>query len=343
MNKKISKRLFQIVLFTGTIISLYYVPWPILFAWAPLLPNTVQEQVDKAQDYGFDGIIVYVDKAGQENFYASGLKNRATKEAADPHSLFKIASVGKLYVALAVAKLERKELLSLDEPLATYLPELKGKIDNVEEITLRMMVQHRSGIPNYTNTPNYWVDPPETEQKTLELVFGLPANFEPGQGYQYSNTNYLLLGRVMNEVLTFSHLIFIQEYILKPLKLQNTFMTHQGVDMENIMSGYYVGYDRDLKQDDRGSIIATAQDVGKFVRALNNGTAFTDQEEQNIYNSIYELGHTGLIPGYQTIAHYHADIDAVVVQFTNTVDFSGYNWSLSEIMYDRILNIIREE
>ncbi len=95
---------------------------------------------------------------------------------------------------------------------------------------------------------------------------------------------------------------------------------------------YYVGYDGDLKTDDIGSMVATAEDLGKFIRALNDGSVFKDKKEKDIYSSIYNYGHTGLIPGYQTIAKYHKDIDAVVIQFTNTVDFEGYNWNLSEIM-----------
>jgi len=109
------------------------------------------------------------------------------------------------------------------------------------------------------------------------------------------------------------------------------------------MSGYYVGYKNDLKTDDNGVMLATAKDLGKFLRALNDGSVFKHQTEQDIYSSIYEYGHTGLITGYQTIAKYHKDIDAVVIQFTNTVNFDGYNWNLSEIMYNRILKILRKK
>lgn len=90
-------------------------------------------------------------------------------------------------------------------------------------------------------------------------------------------------------------------------------------------------------------MLATAEDLAKFIRALNDGSIFRDEKEQRIYSSIYKYGHTGLIPGYQTIAKYHKDIDAVVIQFTNTVDFEGYNWNLSEIMYNRVVKILKYE
>jgi hypothetical protein len=109
------------------------------------------------------------------------------------------------------------------------------------------------------------------------------------------------------------------------------------------MSGYYVGYEFDLKADDNGLMLATAEDLGAFIRALNNGSVFKSKEEQTLYESLYKYEHTGMIPGFQTIAKYHEDIDTVIIQFTNTTNFNGYNWSLSEIMYKRILRIIKKE
>jgi CubicO group peptidase (beta-lactamase class C family) len=344
MTKNKSKRIIRILLFLGTIISLYFVPWPIVTAWIKPLPNNIQEQVDKATDYGFDGIVVCVNKTGnQSEFYTSGYKNKENKIPADPNALFKIASVSKLYNAVAVAKLVRDGRLSLDKTLSHYLPELKDGIEYADKITLRMLVKHRSGIPNFTDTYMYWAAPKETEDEQLALVLGRPANFKPDEDYEYSNTNYLLLGRIMNRVLGYNKFEYIQKEILNPLNLKHTFGSIKDVNIDDVMSGYYVGYDTDLKTDNIGSIIATAEDLSKFIRALNDGSVFRDKKEQDIYSSIYKYEHTGLIPGYQTIAKYHKDIDAVVIQFTNTVNFEGYNWNMSEIMYNRIVKILRKK
>jgi CubicO group peptidase (beta-lactamase class C family) len=343
-HKAKSKTIIRTLLLVGTIISLYFVPWPIVTAWILPLPDTVQEQVNKATDYGFDGIIVYVDKKdNKQEFFTSGYKNRENKTPADPNSLFKIASVSKLYTALAITKLVSSERLSLDKTLANYFPELIGRIENAEKITLRMMVQHRSGIPNYTNTKNYWVKPKQNDKERLDLVLDLPANFEPNEDFEYSNTNYLLLSKLIEKVTGENKFQYIKESILTPLNLNNTYGSIQDVDLENVMSGYYVGYEKDLKSDDNGVMLSTAEDLGRFIRALNNGSAFKDKTEKEIYSSLYRYEHTGLIPGYQTIAKYHKDIDTVVIQFTNTVDFDGYNWSLSEIMYNRIVKILRKK
>src|SRR5690606_36535618 len=110
-------------------------------------------------------------------FYTSGYKNRENKTPADPNALFKIASVSKLYNAVAVTKLVSDGKLSLDKTLVDYLPELKGRIEYADKITIRMMVQHRSGIPDYVRTHNYWMHPKESGDEKLALVLDLPANF----------------------------------------------------------------------------------------------------------------------------------------------------------------------
>lgn len=344
MMKSKLKLVIRILLFLGTVISLYFVPWPIVFAWIKPLSNNIQEQVNKAAEYGFDGIVVCVNKTGNKcEFYTSGYKNRENKIPADPNSFFKIASVGKLYDAVAVAKLVRDGKLSLDKTLSDYLPELKGRIEYADKITLRMLVMHRSGIPNFTDIYMYWAAPKETENEQLALILDKPANFKPGEDYEYSNTNYLLLGRIMTRVLGYDKFQYIQNEILNPLNLKHTFGSIQDVNIDDVMSGYYVGYDVDLKTDNIGSMLATAEDLSIFIRALNDGSVFRDKKEQDIYTSIYKYEHTGLIPGYQTIAKYHKDIDAVVIQFTNTVNFEGYNWNMSEIMYNKIVKIVRKK
>jgi len=339
--KNPKKQIFRIALLVGTVVSLYFVPWILVKAWITPLPDTVQEQLDESIDLGFDGIIVYVDQGGKDpQFYAAGWKNREDRVPADSHSLFKIASIGKLYDAVSVAKLVHDKRLSLDKTVADYFPEFAERIENAEKITLRMMVRHRSGIPNLTDTPNFWVDPPKSDQEALDLILDQPANFQPDEDYEYSNTNYLLITLLIEKVTGKSKFEFIKEAILDPLNLKNTFGSLDQVNLDDLMSGYYVGIEEDIKMADYGSMIATAEDVGIFLRALNDGSLF-DEGEQEIYSSIYQYNHTGLIPGYQSIAEYHKDINTVVIQFVNTTNFSGYTWNLSQIVYKRIVKILK--
>ncbi|WP_281615972.1 serine hydrolase domain-containing protein [Flammeovirga sp. SubArs3] len=340
MQKKKAKQLFRIILLVSTAISLFYVPWILVRAWIVPLPNTIQEQVNEAISYGFDGMIVYVDEAGHPPaFYTGGWKNRENKIPADTNSLFKIASISKLYVAVAITKMVKENRLSLDETLADNFPELVGRIENAEQITLKMMIQHRSGIPNFTDNPAYWEDEQENGKRALDFALDLPASFAPDQGYEYSNTNYLLLRQLMDKKLGYSHQQYIKEKILLPLGLKDTYFSIHEVDLEDVMSGYYVGYEEDFKANDYG-MLATAKDVGTFLRALNDGSVFKEGE-QEIYP--YEYNHGGLVIGYQSLAEYHKDIDAVVIQFINTTDFNGYEWNLSEIIINRIVKILKKQ
>ncbi len=337
-----TRRALRVILPIATVISLLYIPWNLLWAWLAPLPDTVQQQVDDAIDHGLDGIVVYVDRSGTTpTVFSAGWNNRENQIPADPQALFKIASIDKLYVAVAISKLLNKKSILLDDKLADHFPELVGRIENAEKITLRMMLQHRSGIPNLTDHPDFpWEDPPKTSREALEFALDLPAVFEPNEEYDYSNTNYLLLSEIIDKVTGNSRHQYIKEEILIPLELNNTFGSVHEVDIDDVMSGYFVGYEPDIKKIYHGSMIATAEDVGIFLRALNDGSLLSE-DEQAIYSSVYEYEHTGSVPGYSSIARYHEDIDTVMIQFVNTS--GGKSWAMTELVYSRILKILRKQ
>jgi len=352
-KKKRIVRILRIVMpIVGLIIAIIIAPLDLLPPMMAPLPDTVQEQVEKATDYKLDGIIVYVDQAGKAPaFYSAGWKNKLTEVPADPHALFKIGSIHKLYIATAVAKLANNGSLSLDDKIADYFPELVGRIEYADQISVRMLVQHRSGIPNYTDAPGFdWLTPQTDESKNLELVLDKPADFKPDARYSYSNTNYLLLGRILDQVLGYSHHQYVYDEILAPLGLTNTYFSIDEVEYDDVVSGYWYEYDDDLRFLG-GSMVATAEDVGVFLRALNDGSLLNDNE-QAIYSSIYEYEHTGWVSGYYSIARYHEDIDTVVVQFVSTT--GGDTWGLANvvggkatgianIIYNRIVRILRRQ
>lgn len=324
---------------------LIFPPWSIVWAWLQPLPDSVQEQVDGATAHGLDGIIVYIDQEGQNpEMYAAGWKDRENKILLSPDDLFRIASISKLYIAAAAVKLVEDDSLSLERTLAEYLPELRNRIENADEISLRMLIQHRSGIPNFTDSPNLdWGKTYENPDDHLQLVLDEPATFKPGQKYGYSNTNYLLLAKIMDKKLGYSHHLFIKNEILIPLELQNTFYWYKEVDNpERLASGYVIGYDgNDVRELDHitpgGNMVATAEDVGIFLRAMIDGDLFTEKE-RDIYTSVYPYNHTGLVPGYQSWATYSPEQNAVVVQFVTTS--GGYSWEISNIIHGRIFEIL---
>lgn len=322
-------------------------PWSIVWAWAQPLPSSIQEQVEEAIQHDLEGIIVYVDQAGNEpELYAAGWKDREQKIELSPDDLFRIASISKLYIASAVVKLIHDDSLSLNQTLAELQPDLKDRIEYSDIITLKMMIQHRSGIPNFTDSPKMeWGKTYEEPEEHLALILDEPSMFEPNTKYQYSNTNYLLLGRIMDQVLGYSHHEYIKKVIFEPLNLENTFYWFSEVDdPKRLTNGYIIGYEgNDVIELDHitpgGNMIASAEDVGKFLRALINGALFNEAEQQ-LYSSVYIFEHTGLVPGYQSWAKYDPKLDAVVVQFVNTS--GGYSWEISNVINQRIFKILEK-
>ena len=336
-------RILRIIMpIVGIITAVIFVPWNAVFLWVSPLPDTVQEELDNAVELGFDGVIVYVDQAGETPaFYAAGLHNRDEQVPADPQALFKIASISKLYIAAATTMLVNDGTLSLDGTLADYLPDMVGRIENADRITLRMMLQHRSGIPNFVDQPGYpWFETLPDRNAYLEFALDEPADFEPDARYNYSNTGYLLIGNILDNALGYSHHQYITEEILQPLGLTDTYSLLEQVESREIASGYHFGIDEDLLELDHispgGSMVATAEDVGIFLRALNDGSLL-NEDEQAIYSSIYEYEHTGWVPGYQSIARYDADTDTVVVLFASST--GGDTEALIHIIYNRVKRI----
>lgn len=319
-------------------------PWSIVWTWVQPLPDTVHEQVEAAMNHDLDGIIVFVDQGGRApEKYAAGWKDKFEKIEMSPDNLYRIASITKLYIASAMVKLIHDDSLSLEDTLAELLPELTNRIDHSDEITLKMIIGHRSGIPNFTDSPNLkWGKTTENPDEDLALVLDQPANFAPDAKYQYSNTNYLLLGKIMDRVLGYPHHVFIQNRILNPLELTDSYYKFRYADHpERLVSGYGSGWDGDWKELDYstpgGQMVATAEDVGKFLRAMHDGSLFTE-EEQETYSSVYFYEHTGLLPGYQSWAQYSEESDAIVIQFVNTT--GGYSWEKGAIIKNRIFKII---
>ncbi len=355
-KEKIIRILRIIMPIVAITILIVIAPLDLVPALIAPLHDTVQEEVDQSIDQGLDGIIVYVDQAGKSpEFYAAGLKNKINHQPADPNALFKIGSISKLYIAVATTKLINNGDLSLESTISELLPELDGRIEYADEITLRMLLQHRSGIPNFTDSEEWdWFKSQTNQQKILNMILDKPADFKPDTRTRYSNTNYLLIGWILDNTLGYSHHQYIKEEIIEPLGLTNTYSLLSEVDYNKVVSGYWYGYQDDLKRIDHvipgGSMIASAQDVAIFLRALNDGSLLNAQE-QEIYSSVYEYEHTGWVPGYYSIARYYQDIDTVVIQFVNTT--GGDTWGLAEvtggkttaisnIVYNRIVRILHK-
>ena len=306
-----------------------------------------QEHVESALNYGvdngLDGIWVFVDDgSGAPQFKAAGTQDRTTLAPADVNSLFKIASISKMFIAVSGTKIVTAGYLQLDDTLAFWLPDLAARIENADRITLRHLLLHRSGVPDFDSQPGFsWNDAHTDVDTVLGLALDRPADFLPDARYEYSNTNYLLLGRIFDTALGYNHRLFIQNEILSPLGMVNSYSLLGDTDVALLARGYWNGVDR-TEQDyvvPGGSMISTAQETGIFLRALATGNLLTPNEQQTYQSLFGGFGHSGWLPGYQSEARYYSDMDIVLVQFVN--ETGDNSETVAREVYDSLLDYLR--
>lgn len=199
---------------------------------APLeteLDGVIAEFIDT---HPIPGIAVGVVKDGQV-VYAKGfgVADAQTREPVTSQSLFHTASVSKTFVATAIMQLVQQKKLDLDTPVAEYLPYFQLDDKRAEQITIRQMLTHTSGMPDVRD---YQWDEPEYDVGALErYVRSLKARkliAPPGQGFHYSNMAYEVLGDVIAKVSGESFEAYVQERILAPLEMQHSTFLREETD-----------------------------------------------------------------------------------------------------------------
>ena len=189
----------------------------------------------------FSGVIL-VAKDGQPVFRrAYGLADREWEIPNTPQTHFRIGSLTKAFTAAAVLKLAEAGRLGLDDPIRRWVPSVPEAWAGV---SLRHLLQHRSGIINFTALPNYYdqiarVD--HTPAQIVALTSGDPLLFPPGERFEYSNTNYVLLGMVIEAASGLSYEAYLRETILAPLGLKETGYDDLTVVLPRRAAGYRRG------------------------------------------------------------------------------------------------------
>ncbi|MFD0665873.1 serine hydrolase domain-containing protein [Thermocatellispora tengchongensis] len=199
----------------------------------------------------------------------------------------RIGSATKTYVATVVLQLVGEGKVDLDAPIEDYLPKLvRGKGIDGRKITVRQLLQHTSGLPNYTGfitdyfeIRHTYMDP----RQVLDLALSHKASFAPGTKWEYSNTNYILLGLLVQKVTGRPIGEQVTDRIIKPLGLKDTYWP--GIGEQGIRSPHPEGYAYrkpgaplvEFTEMDpswgwaAGQMIATPSDVNRFYRALLDG------------------------------------------------------------------------
>lgn len=195
---------------------------------------------------------------------------------ANENTAFQIASVTKQFTAAGVMLLVEDGKLKLDDPLGKYVADAPAKWSG---ITIRQLLNQVSGIPNYTAGGKLVNDKRYTRPEIIALVKDEPQRFEPGTKWEYSNTNYFLLGMVIEKVSGKSYPEFMQERIFKPLGMTSTVINTSGLKIKNSASGYrrVSGNWEKAKLDDpsqpfaAGAIVSTPADMAKWAIAVSEG------------------------------------------------------------------------
>jgi D-alanyl-D-alanine carboxypeptidase len=244
-----------------------------------------------AKDLPGIAIAVYSEDQGWWSG-ASGFSKIESKTPMSINHLQYLQSVSKTYMAVAALKLFEEGKLELDAFITQYLPpEYRRFIKNADKITVRMLMNHTSGIAEYSSDPEYTaaVILHPTKVLRMETVIACLANeeaqFAPGSRYRYTNTNYFLL-TVIADAIVGNHAKYIEEQILQPLQLNNTFYrSSKGYlhypllpdcywDILNIgrpanITPMQVANVAALRGDD--GMVATPVDAVKFLKGLMEG------------------------------------------------------------------------
>ena len=202
--------------------------------------KALQEVMDRYTAKDLPGIAVAVFSE-KEGWWAgaSGFSRTESKTAMKPENLQYIQSVAKTYMAVAILKLFEEGKIELDAPITKYLPgKYKTRIRNAGQITVRMLLNHTSGIPEYVTDPEYTATVLLTPQKVvnmdevLQCLDNEEPLFKPGSRYLYTNTNYTLLAMI-GDAITGDHARYINNIIFKPLGLKNTFYRDDSTYLNN--------------------------------------------------------------------------------------------------------------
>ena len=184
-----------------------------------------------------------------------GYSNLSGNKKATDKTLYRIASISKLFTAISVMQLVEAEKIKLDDSVTKYLSWLKSK----DKITLRQLLTHSSGINRDGNTP-HWINDefPEIEKIKKHVTEGA-ITYAPIEKFKYSNLSYTLLGKVIENVSGMSYKDYVKKNILQKIGLEDTYVDIEDKAEEKLATGYgrdLPGFDRDKFKNPSSTILA---------------------------------------------------------------------------------------
>ena len=292
----------------------------------------------EAKDKGMGSISIF--KNGQEVYQKTiGFADIKQKIKANSETKYGIGSISKTYTAVLILQQIEAKKLSLDTKLADFFPQLP----NAKEISITHLLRHRSGLFNVTSTPGFvsWMTKPKTKEELIQVFIDNGTVFKPGEKFEYSNTNYILLSFILEALEEKSYADILREKIIKPLLLKNT---HLGQLPKSPQTAYSYQKPKAWKKAPQshpsiplgaGAIVATPTDVNTFYQALFDGKLISKESLEQMkkivdgygfglvqfpFHSKRAFGHTGGIDGFQSNTGYFPEDDVCITYTANGID-----------------------
>jgi D-alanyl-D-alanine carboxypeptidase len=241
-------------------------------------PPAVGRVAQELAQSGAKSVIVFVSGDGKEYVATAGSRRPRVDQR------FRIGSVTKTFTATVVLQLVEEGKLRLDGALADYLP---GVVPRGDEVTIRHLLQHRSGLANYTDYPS-WRAPRSPSRQPIDILRfagSKPLAFKPGSQVRYSNTNYIALGLVIEKVTGRTYAEELEQRIFRPLGLEHTELP----EMWRLPDLHDAGINPNVPWA-AGAIVSSVRDLSRFYSALLSGRILSNASLATMKKTIYGAG-----------------------------------------------------
>ncbi len=260
---------------TPWLCPMWFVTWISLFAplaWSDVVDDYLRAEIEKRHCPGLALAVIQAGKVVKLAGY--GLANVEHAIPATPKTVFQIQSVTKQFVATAIMMLVEEGKVSLDAKVSDYL---SGAAVSWEKITVRRLLTHTSGIKDFINEPTASLRLEVTDEEVLKETAKRPLNFQPGEKYAYSNSNYHLLAMILRKVTGRSYSDFLGERVFEPLGMSSTRLMSWSEVIPNRAAGYRWQTNQlsngqfvagSILAYGGGGLLSTAEDMAKWDLAL---------------------------------------------------------------------------
>jgi CubicO group peptidase (beta-lactamase class C family) len=299
------------------------------------------------------GMAVLVAQDGRILFEKSyGLANREDHVPVVLDSTFRIGSITKQFTSSSILKLQKEGKLSVDDKLSTFIPDFPGG----DEVTLRHLLTHTSGIHSYTDEPDFLsrVTNGTSTEAIISEMKKYPYDFKPGAKWYYDNSGYLLLGYIVEKVSGQRYADFLRENFFEPMGMTNTGVYRADLGLPHEALGYSLttnGFERALNWDmswagGAGALYSTVDDLYRWnegvfngrvldaaslaeawtpVKTTENEATYTRDEGYGFgwsisrYRGMREISHGGGLQGYSSFLLRMPDAQFTVVVLANAL------------------------